>query len=333
MKIIAFPSVSRGAGQSSLIFHLAWMYADLGTPVAVVDFDPQARLTSKFLDTGQLDALWSGSKATRKTVYGSLRPLLDGSGEARSPHMVEVSPGIELLPGDPALAETEAELARRWMQRLSSEAPALRTLEGVRTIMERATTDTAARLVLLDVGPNFGALNRFALMAADHAVLPLATDVGSFHGLRNFGPTLWAWRNEWQEFVDNGSAAGSEASRLPPAGAQLAGYVVLDRAFLLNRHFDSPDRWALRLASEYASAMQREPETAEQAVSEYSPPLARLKHYPGLLSMAQDVRKPVFLLTSGDGVIGSEVDAVQDCYVEFRDAARKIADSCGVALD
>ena len=70
MKIIAFPSVSRGAGQSSLIFHLAWMYADLGTPVAVVDFDPQARLTSKFLDTGQLDALWSSSKATRKSGRG-----------------------------------------------------------------------------------------------------------------------------------------------------------------------------------------------------------------------------------------------------------------------
>lgn len=332
MRIIAFPSVSRGAGQSSLIFHLAWMYADLGVPVAVVDLDPQARLTSKFLDTGQLDALWSGSKATRKTVYGSLRPLLDGSGEVRSPHMVEVSPGIDLLPGDPALAETEPELARQWTQRLSLKAPALGTLEGVRSIMERAATDTAARLVFIDVGPNVGALNRFALMAADQAVLPLATDVGSFHGLRSFGPTLWAWRNEWQEFVNNGPAAGSEDSRLPPPGVQLAGYVVLDRAFLLNRPFDSPDRWALRLASEYERAMLREPETAGHGVSEYAPPLARLKHYPGLLSMAQDVRKPVFFLTPGDGVIGSEVDAVQDCYVEFRDAARRIADSCGVAL-
>ena len=332
MTIIAFPSVSRGAGQSSLVFHLAWMYADLGLSVVVADFDPQAGLTSKFLDTGQLDALWSGEKATRKTVYGSLRPLLDGSGGFRPPQTVEISPGIDLLPGDPALAEAEPELARQWVQRLAPGASALRTLEGIRRMLEQSATEIAASLVLLDVGPNLGALNRAVLMTAENAVVPLATDVNSPHGLRSFGRTLWSWRREWEEFVRRGSGTGTGNSCLSAEAVRMAGYVVLDRAFFLNRPLDAPDRWAQRLAMEYQNAVLRDLGTLGQTLTGGSQPLARLKHYTGLLPMAREARKPIFFLQAADGVIGSEVAAIQDCYFEFRDAARRIAESCSLLL-
>lgn len=46
MRIIAFPSVVGGAGQSSLVFHLDWMCAELRVPVVEADFDLEARQTS-----------------------------------------------------------------------------------------------------------------------------------------------------------------------------------------------------------------------------------------------------------------------------------------------
>lgn len=51
----------------------------------------------------------------------------------------------------------------------------------------------------MDVGPNLGALNRAALVAADLVVVPLAPDLYSLQGLRNLGPTLRDWQREWQE--------------------------------------------------------------------------------------------------------------------------------------
>lgn len=33
-----------------LVYHLAWMYVDLGLPVVAADLDPQANLTSMFFD-------------------------------------------------------------------------------------------------------------------------------------------------------------------------------------------------------------------------------------------------------------------------------------------
>ena len=332
MRIIAFPSVSRGAGQSSLVFHLAWMYADLGVSVVVADFDPQARLTRKFLDTAEVDALWSGDKATRMTVHRALRTLLNSSGEPDLPTLIEFSPGIDLLPGDAALGEVEDELAAQWLQRHDPSAPTLGTLGRIRRMLERTAEEYEASLVLLDVGPNLGALNRATLMTADDVVVPLATDVSSLHGLRSFGPTLWSWRREREELLTSAPGDQARGSCLPAEAMPVAGCVLLDRAFLLNRPHDVPDRWAQRLANEYARAVLHEPGIAGQSVAGDSRPLARLKHHPSLLPMAREARKPMFLLQSADGVIGSEVRAVQDCYTEYRDAAKRLAESCDIPL-
>ena len=57
-----------------------------------------------------------------------------------------------------------------------------------------------------------------------------------------------------------------------------------------------------------------------------------LKHYRSLMPLAQEARKPMFFLKPADGAIGGHASAVQDCYRDFRELARRIADRCGVAL-
>jgi hypothetical protein len=46
--------------------------------------------------------------------------------------------------------------------------------------------------------------------------------------------------------------------------------------------------------------------------------------------MAQEARKPVFLLRSADGAIGAHQRAVQAAYGLFQDLARRILDRMGV---
>jgi chromosome partitioning protein len=62
-------------------------------------------------------------------------------------------------------------------------------------------------VILIGVGPNLGALSRAALIRAEHVVVPLAPDLFSLQGLRNLGPTLCAWRREWQERRERNVAA------------------------------------------------------------------------------------------------------------------------------
>jgi len=45
MKAVAFFNNKGGVGKTSLVYHLAWMYADLGLSVVAADLDPQASST------------------------------------------------------------------------------------------------------------------------------------------------------------------------------------------------------------------------------------------------------------------------------------------------
>ena len=53
--IIALFNNRGGVGKTSLACHLASMYADLDIRVIVADFEPQANLTSMFLDEDRPD--------------------------------------------------------------------------------------------------------------------------------------------------------------------------------------------------------------------------------------------------------------------------------------
>ena len=85
MRTIAFFNNKGGVGKTSLVYHLAWMYADLGLSILAADLDPQANLTSMFLEDERLETLWSET-GIRQTVYGALRPLIYGTGDITSPH-------------------------------------------------------------------------------------------------------------------------------------------------------------------------------------------------------------------------------------------------------
>ena len=69
-----------GVGKTSLVYHLAWMLSDIGHQVLACDLDPQANLTSMFINEERLEVLWPDS-GPRKTVYSALEPLLDGTGD------------------------------------------------------------------------------------------------------------------------------------------------------------------------------------------------------------------------------------------------------------
>lgn len=72
--VVAFFNNKGGVGKTSLVYHLAWMYADLGLRVIAADLDPQANLTSAFLDEGRLEQLWPDGPHTN-TIFGCFLTL------------------------------------------------------------------------------------------------------------------------------------------------------------------------------------------------------------------------------------------------------------------
>ena len=330
MKTIAFFNNKGGAGKTSLVYHLAWMYADLGVNVMAADLDPQANLTSMFLDDDRLEEIWTDD-SHEQTIYGAFQPLLEGTGDVRAPQTEEVSPGLGLVVGDLALSAAEDELSSQWPDCLDRKPRAFRVLSGLWRILMAAGEDAGADLVLIDVGPNLGALNRAALAAAQEVVIPLAPDLYSLQGLRNLGPTLRRWRREWVERLERRPESIADLP-LPNGEMRPAGYVVLQHAVRLDRPVKAYGRWMARIPKEYRHSVLDEKDSGKATIETDPHCLATLKHYRSLMPLAQEARKPMFFLKPADGAIGGHSTAVQDCYLDFRDLAKRIADRCGIAM-
>ena len=321
MKSIAVFNNKGGVGKTSLVYHLAWMYARLDVNVLVADLDPQANLTSMFLNDEELEDLWADDREDG-TIYTSLRPLLEGTGDVTTPHVTEPTPGIGLVAGDMLLSGAEDELTSQWPDCLDRKPRAFRVLSAISRALHGAAAEVAADLILMDVGPNLGALNRAVLVNADHVVVPLAADLYSIRGLHNLGPTLRRWREEWSERRERNPVEGLD---VPRGDMQPMGYVVLQHAVRLNRPVMAYERWMERIPGAYRDFVVGEAARPAPSMDEDEHCLATLKHYRSLMPLAQEARKPMFALKPADGVIGSQVNAVQACYRDFRALARTVA--------
>ena len=184
-----------------------------------------------------------------------------------------------------------------------------------------------ADVVLIDVGPNLGAINRAALLAADFVVVPLAADLYSLQGLRNLGPTLRQWRKQWRRVLE-GTEEMSLPISLPKGSMKPAGYVVMQHVVRLDRVVKAYDKWLQRIPTVYQDVVLGGDDAGILFKESYC--LASLRNYRSLMPMAQEARKPMFDLTSKDGAIGSHAALVKTCYNEFEALARRIAEVCGV---
>ena len=196
--IIALFNNKGGVGKTSLVYHLAWMFGELGVRVVAVDLDPQANLTAAFLDEERLEELWSAENDA-DTIFGGVRPLIEAVGDIADPHLEPITERIALVVGDLLLSGFEDSLSDVWPRALDRDPRAFRILSAFWRILQRAADAHQAGLILMDLGPNLGAINRAALIAADHVVFPLSPDLFSLQGLRNLGPTLRTWRTGWRQ--------------------------------------------------------------------------------------------------------------------------------------
>lgn len=321
--IIAFFNNKGGVGKTSLVYHLAWMYFDLGLKVIAADLDPQANLTAAFLDEDRLEEVWEGSNAdSYNTVFRCVKPLLSGIGDIAAPNLEKIEDGLSLLIGDLQLSGFEDELSSQWSDCLDRKERAFRVISAFWRVLSQAASIDNADVVLVDLGPNLGAINRAALIASDYVVVPLSPDLFSLQGLKNLGPTVRRWREEWQERIPKNPASDLA---LPKGKMQPVGYVILQHGVRFDRPVKAFQRWIERIPHIYSAEVLQEPNETALTPSTDPNRLALLKHYQSLMPMAQESHKPIFQLKPADGAIGAHIAAVKLVYWDFKDLAQKIA--------
>lgn len=326
--IIAFFNNKGGVGKTSLVYHLAWMYQNLGLRVLAADFDPQANLTAAFLDEERLEDIWLNPQLAN-TVFRCFQPLMRGIGDIAEPILEPIEDQLALLNGDLQLSSFEDDLSTEWPGCLDRKERSFRVISGFWRLLQKAQVQHRPHVILIDLGPNLGAINRAALVAADYVVVPLSPDLFSLQGLKNLGPTLQQWQGEWQERITRNPALDLS---IPAGRMQPIGYIILQHAIRFDRPVQAFQRWIERIPETYHHEVLQEADFQGKTVTTDSQCLGLLKPYQSLMPMAQEARKPIFHLKPADGAIGSHSTAVQAAYRHFRFLAQRIANRIDLPL-
>ncbi len=325
--VIAFFNNKGGVGKTTLVYHLAHMFGELNYSVLAADLDPQANLTSAFLQDEQVEEIWD-EKDKPTTVYKAIQPLIDGEGGIRRPQTVFISPDIQLLPGDTALSSFEDDLATEWARCLDGKRRAFNVLSAFWNVLQQGANECEAKFILMDLGPNLGSMNRAALIAADFVVLPLGPDIYSLRGLQNLGPIIRRWSEEWLERLYKMKERDLE---LPGGHISPVGYIVMQHSVRIDRPVKAYEKWIRRIPDTYRTMVLNErPYSESISVNEDDNCIALLKHYRSLMPMSQEAHRPIFSLRPADGAIGAHMNAVRNAYDDFKTLAKQIISRCSI---
>ncbi len=334
--VLTFFNNKGGVGKTSLIYHLAWMFSMLRKRVVVIDLDPQANITAAFLDENQIETIWSHENQGA-TIYQCVQPLTN-VGDITEPSLQKIATDLYLLPGDVNLSSYEDTLSNEWPHSMGDNNlyRPMRIQSSFWQVMQKAATKVEADIILVDIGPNLGAINRSVLIATDFVVIPLGADLFSLQGLKNLGPTLKSWKNLWQKRLNNWQDSAEQSMfpdfQLPQGNMNPIGYLCQQHSVRLDRPVKAYDKWVNRIPNVYRDSILNI--ATDNSIQQKDDPfcLATIKHYRSLIPMAQEQRKPIFNLTSADGAIGSHANAVHDARKDFKVLAEEIAGKIGLTL-
>lgn len=313
-----------GVDRVDVTYHLAHALARGGLTTVVVDADPQAWLTRRFLDEDALSTVWGESvpfpefdplsgMGAAGTVAMAARSVMDGPDTYELSSPVRIEPGLYLMPGDLALGAIEETLADAWRSAVDDADPvAIHTTSVFHQIVRDQAALVDADIVLIEIGANMDAVSRAALLAAMAWLVPANWESATAVGLRVLGPRVREWRARWRDVAPTTSDENADG-RIEPVG-----YVIQRPLMLLGSPVNTYLRRISQLPELFAASILGD----VTATSGYE--VASLRNYHSLAREAVMAGKPIFDLRAADGVVGGIAELVRYCREDYQELAANL---------
>jgi len=323
MKSIAFFNNKGGVGKTTLICNVASYLSEFKKlKILLIDADPQCNATQLLLTEKRVEDMYDSYDEF--TIHSVVHPLSIGKGYAKGIEVVSVPDyGIDLIPGDPRLALKEDLLSKDWQDSIAGDIRGLRTSFLFSELLSKCQHYD---LVLFDMGPSLGSINRAVLLASDFFLSPMSIDIFSLRAIENISVSITEWRKKLTHGVEQ--VDDSLKDDLPDHGAfdiKFLGYVA-------QQYIQKVKQGEKRPVDAYERIMRRIPKHIESNfVKKLQPSYANVDYRIGtipnlysLIPMSQSAHKPIFGLRAKDGVRGAHFSKVKDAENIFEAVTSKI---------
>ena len=335
MKSLAFFNNKGGVGKTTLACNMASHLAiEHSLSVLVVDCDPQCNASQLLLDEDMWDDLYANRRdSVNKTILKALRHIRAGDSavDFDIPTYQSERFRCDVLPGHPSLSILEDRFSSSWGEFLQGTPGGARRSLWARSLVREVDYD----LVIFDLGPSLGALNRAVLLGSDAFITPMAADMFSLYALDNIGAWIKGWLRDYErsartiseehddEFIEHG---------LPAAAPIASGYI----GYTVQQYVTKNTGGTYRAVNAYDRYRKQIPERA-QGLKEYQSSTAKdldLGLVPNMFSMvplAQAKHAPIADLTPADGVRGAQVRQHQRYVARLMEIGERLVTNLGIS--
>ncbi|WP_374763542.1 ParA family protein [Yunchengibacter salinarum] len=312
MKSVAFFNNKGGVGKTTLICNLAAFAAQQKSQrILLVDADPQCNATQYMFDEKHINHLYNETKT--HTLYSTVSPLAKGKGFSKDTK-IHYSPnfGFDVIAGDPRLALTEDLLARDWSSAISGDIRGIRTSILFHELIQRYKEDYD--FVFFDVGPSLGSINRAVLLASDYFISPMSTDIFSLKAIENIAAWFADWLKKWEDIIQKTDFDEDDLPVSLPSDLIFSGYVV--QQYIAKTDKDGKRR-AVRAYDDILKKIDKTIKnnfTGDMGINVQSENLSlgEIQNLHSLIPLSQTSRKPIFNLSSRDGIVGAHFGRVKE---------------------
>lgn len=312
-----------GVGKTTLACNVAsYLARTAKLRVLIVDADPQCNASQLILGSERAGDVYRNGGFAGPHGHVAVHTLKDvlapiSAGEATlNDKIYPVSAqlnrfAVDLLPGHPKVAILEDKLSRNWTDFVGGDLGGARVTNWNTQFLERFHGQYD--LIVFDIGPSLGALNRAVLVGVDFFLAPMGCDIFSLIGVDNIAD----WLTDWQAVYQNGlnQCLRKYESEVPTYSiktdsqkmCRFVGYTV-------QQYITKTIRDERRATAAYDEILNSIPKRINDRLamlmagnlSEDSLKLGDVPHMFSLVPLAQTAAAPIDLLTSRDGLSGGQ---------------------------
>ncbi|GGL33603.1 phage-related regulatory protein [Streptomyces anthocyanicus] len=320
MKIISFFNHKGGVGKTTLVYNIGIALAR-SHRVLFIDADAQANLTSAAIPVMEIEKLFNDNR----TIYSCLRPVIEGSGGLKSVNPVQIRDNAWVLPGDIRISDYEEFAPTGWTEALAGMPRGFQVTSAFYRLIRSVASRISAEYVLVDLGPNVGALNRNVILGSTGFVVPLAPDLFSLTALPSVGKSVASWITGWEAAKSSADRRNAEFDfELPVGKPSPLGYVSQQFTVYRDQPAEAYKHWNDRMPEAYQRGIVDELQAVGVRIPLGGTSIGEVSNMSSLIPISQRTHKAVFEL-NGSEARGAHYSRARNAIHLFADLATKIS--------
>jgi cellulose biosynthesis protein BcsQ len=341
MKSLVFFNNKGGVGKTTLAANVAaYLNMHLQRRVLLIDADPQCNATQSILSDELCEKIYLSDRPRHQTLHSYLKPLDQGEPSINS----SISPilastnrfNTDIIPGHPNMSVVEDRLSAAWTGLQGADTAGYRITNWCTQLLQ--PLQDRYDLIIFDVGPSLGALNRSIILASDYIVTPFGCDIFSLLGINNISRWIKYWDRQYCRAIESFQEdKPDELDRYPGVKDtaqhfRFAGYSV--QQYIVRKF-----KTGTRAVAAYDRIMKKIPDTVEETLAFLTPPgteteqlkLGDIPFVYSLAPLAQTAKAPIHALGKGDRLVGSQYQQVSSYGDLMQDLCDRLVRNVGLA--